>query len=260
MGERDSHRYSVAWLDLLARGSWGGRGVVLRADPLPGSSSPRRAGGLLRGTRAHYPDELVRPARLRVPRGFPAAVLRPSGVRAFNALHWHSAPRRARSRSRPQALAPYFFPLDWVGEWHRLYGAGGLLQYQLVLPHGQEQALERCMELLRRRRAPVYLAVFKRLGEHNGGPLSFPLAGWTLALDLPAAAAGAWSILDELDELVAASGGRVYLTKDARLRHDTVAAMYPHLAEFLAQRERADPEGVLSSDLARRLGLAGAAR
>ncbi|HWX75016.1 MAG TPA: hypothetical protein VNZ05_06905, partial [Solirubrobacteraceae bacterium] len=173
-------------------------------------------------------------------------------------LHWRAAPRS--ERGRPRALTPYFFPLDWVGAWHRMYGAGGLMQYQLVLPHGEEEALVRCVELMSARRLPIYLAVFKQLGEQFGGPLSFPLAGWTLAVDLPAAAAGAEATLAELDELVLASGGRVYLTKDARLRGELLGAMYPRLPEFLAQRERVDPDGMLRSDLARRVGLAGAAR
>src|SRR5437588_788366 len=92
-----------------------------------------------------------------------------------------------------------------------------------------------------------------------GGPLSFPLEGWTLAVDLPAAAPGLGPALDELDELVASAGGRVYLTKDARLRRDVLSAMYPALDRFHAQRARVDPDGVLRSDLARRLGLCGPA-
>jgi decaprenylphospho-beta-D-ribofuranose 2-oxidase len=106
----------------------------------------------------------------------------------------------------------------------------------------------------------VYLAVFKRLGASFGGPLSFPLEGWTLAADLPAAAPGLGVALDELDELVAGCGGRVYLSKDVRLRPDMLRVMYPQLERFQAQRARVDPEGVLRSDLARRLGLCGGRR
>jgi decaprenylphospho-beta-D-ribofuranose 2-oxidase len=254
----ESHRFSVAWLDLLASGAKLGRAVLLRADRLGGEEARGVMGEHRRSSRERFPADLLRRSRLQVPRGFPGAPLRESVVRAFNALHWRRAPRS--ERARPVALTPYFFPLDWVGEWHRLYGAGGLMQYQFVLPDGQEDALVRCLELIRARRLPIYLAVFKRFGEEFGGPLSFPLAGWTLAMDLPAAAAGARAALDELDELVAGCGGRVYLTKDARLRASVLAAMYPRLGEFLAQRERVDPEGILRSDLAQRVGLAGAAR
>lgn len=178
-------------------------------------------------------------------------------MRTFNALRWRATPRR--ERERPLALAPYFFPLDILGEWNRLYGPAGLIQYQFVIPSGEERTLERSFELIRARRLPVYLAVFKRFGPAFGGPLSFPLEGWTLAIDLPAAAPGLRAALDELDELVAEGGGRVYLSKDIRLRRDTLAEMYPRLDHFHAQRARVDPEGILRSDLARRLALCGAA-
>ena len=118
----------------------------------------------------------------------------------------------------------------------------------------------RCFELMRKRRLPVYLAVFKRFGASFGGPLSFPLAGWTLAVDLPAGAPGVRPALDELDEVIAGCGGRVYLTKDVRLRRDVLATMYPQLDRFHVQRAKVDPDGVLASDLSRRLGLCGAAR
>jgi decaprenylphospho-beta-D-ribofuranose 2-oxidase len=193
-----------------------------------------------------------------VPRRFPGALLHPAGVRAFNSLRWRSAPRRQRGHEVP--LAPYFFPLDVLGEWNRLYGRAGLIQYQFVVPLGQEAALMDCFELIRTRRLPVYLAVFKRLGASFGGPLSFPLEGWTLAADLPAAAPGLGAALDELDRLVAGCGGRVYLSKDVRLRPELLRVMYPQLEHFEAQRARVDPEGILRSDLARRLGLSGATR
>ncbi len=254
MSGEERHRYSVAWLDLLAEGTKMGRAIVSRADPLAadGLTPPirrrRRAGAL-------YPEALSRRAVLEVPRGFPGALLRPSSVRAFNALHWSAAPRR--ERGRPFALAPYFFPLDALGRWNRLYGAAGLIQYQFVIPAGAEDALERCFELIRACRLPVYLAVFKRMGAAFGGPLSFPLEGWTLAVDIPAAASGLRAALARLDELVAGAGGRVYLTKDARLSREALNAMYPQLDRFHAQRARVDPHGVLRSDLALRLGLCG---
>jgi decaprenylphospho-beta-D-ribofuranose 2-oxidase len=255
MSGEERHRYSVAWLDLLADGAKMGRAIVSRADPMPAdgltpSARGRRAAG------AGNPGSRARRAVLEIPRGFPGALLRPSSVRAFNALHWSAAPQR--ERARPLALSPYFFPLDVVGRWNRLYGSAGLIQYQFVIPTGAENALGRCFELIRARRLPVYLAVFKRLGAAFGGPLSFPLEGWTLALDIPASAPGLPAALRDLDELVAGVGGRVYLTKDARLGRDALNAMYPQLDHFHAQRARVDPHGVLRSDLASRLGLCGA--
>jgi decaprenylphospho-beta-D-ribofuranose 2-oxidase len=256
MSGAERHRYSVAWLDLLADGSKMGRAIVSRADPLVADRVTPPARGR-RAAASAYPGALSRRPAFEIPRGFPAALLRPASMRAFNALRWRATPRRERGRQL--ALAPYFFPLDALGEWNRLYGPAGLIQYQFVIPSGRETALERCFELVRTRRLPVYLAVFKRFGPAFGGPLSFPLEGWTLAADLPAAAPGLRAALEELDEVVADCGGRVYLTKDVRLRADALLAMYPELDRFHAQRARVDPEGVLRSDLARRLGLCGAA-
>jgi decaprenylphospho-beta-D-ribofuranose 2-oxidase len=249
MAAEDGHRYSVAWLDLLAAGDKSGRAVISRANPLPAASAPPAR----RREDARTLERRVRPSRsLGVPRGVPS-LLSPSRVRELNALRWRRSPRQARAH--PQTLARYFFPLDSLEAWNRLYGPAGLVQYQLVVPDGEEATLMRCFELIRECRLPVYLAVFKRLGNAFGGPLSFPLAGWTLAIDLPAAAPGLHDALDELDERVAGCGGRVYLTKDARMRGDTVRTMYPRLDRFHAQRARVDPDGVLRSDLARRLEL-----
>ncbi len=249
MAAEDGHRYSVAWLDLLASGARYGRAVISRADPLPAQDAPH--GGHREGGRALERRVSPRPA-LGVPRRVPR-LLSSGRVRELNALRWRRSPRR--SRARPQTLARYFFPLDALEDWNRLYGTDGLIQYQFVVPDGQEATLARCFELIRARRLPVYLAVFKRFGAEFGGPLSFPLAGWTLAIDMPARAPGLHAALEKLDELVAACGGRVYLTKDARMRAETVRAMYPRLDRFEEQRARVDPTGVLRSDLARRLEL-----
>jgi decaprenylphospho-beta-D-ribofuranose 2-oxidase len=117
----------------------------------------------------------------------------------------------------------------------------------------------RCVELLNARRIPAYLAVLKRLGAPADGPLSFPIEGWTLALDIPASAPGLRPTLDELDDMVAGHGGRVYLTKDVRLRRELLETMYPQLERFRSERAGVDPDGILRSDLGARLGLCRAA-
>jgi decaprenylphospho-beta-D-ribofuranose 2-oxidase len=129
------------------------------------------------------------------------------------------------------------------------------VQYQLAVPYGAERVLEQVLSELRHTRVPCYLAVLKDFGDANGAPLSFPIAGWTLALDLPRAAPGLEPALDRCDELVAQVGGRVYLSKDARIRADALRAMYPRLDEWRSIRDRADPDGVWRSDLALRTGL-----
>ena len=249
MAARDrDHRFSVAWLDLLAPPDRAGRAIVTHADLLE-----ERAPEPSHRVRARGGRELASEPRVRVPRGFPGALLHPFAVRSLNWLRWRSSPAHARGRA--QAHASYFFPLDGVGAWNRAYGSAGFLQYQLVVPDSEAGVLARSLELLRARELPVYLAVCKRMGEPSGGPLSFPIAGWTLAIDLPAGLPGVRGTLDELDEMIAAAGGRVYLTKDSRMRPQALRSMYPRLEDFLACRARVDPREVLRSDLARRLEL-----
>ncbi|HJS97254.1 MAG TPA: FAD-binding oxidoreductase [Solirubrobacteraceae bacterium] len=227
--------HRVAWLDLLCEQP--GRGVVTRAEHIDAPGA----------------DAAVVGSRATVPRGWPAGALRPATVRAFNAVKYASA--RRTERGRPVPYGRHMFPLDSLDAWPRLYGPRGLHQYQLVVPTGAERVLEFVVERLHRERVPCYLAVLKDFGPDNGAPLSFPLEGWTLALDIPRAAPGVEPLLQVCDRAVADAGGRVYLSKDARLRPEMLGAMYPRLGEWRAARDRVDPERVWCSDLARRTGL-----
>jgi len=241
-------RYRVAWLDLL--GSHPGRGVVTRADHLPAEAAPPDRDG-----HATVPGRATVPARATVPRWWPGLVLRPSAVHAYNELRFRRTPRRRRGRV--ESIGEHMFPLDALTSWPRLYGARGFIQYQLVVPRGAERALQVVIERLRAARIPTYLAVLKDFGDANGAPLSFPIAGWTLALDIPRSVPRLYEVLDGLDDLVAQAGGRVYLSKDSRMRPEALAAMYPRLDEWRAARDRLDPERVWRSDLATRTRLVG---
>jgi len=234
-------RHRVAWLDLL--GHRPGRGVVTRADPLDASDTTAGAGA----------GAATVSARASVPAGWRHTVLRPALVRAFNEVRFRRAPRH--ETGRPVGFGAFSFPLDALDGWPGLYGRAGLVQYQFVVPHGREAALEQVIATLARAAVPCYLAVLKLLGAANASPLSFPLPGFTLALDLPAAAPGLRQALRACDDLVAEAGGRVYLTKDAHLDPATTRAMYPRLDEWRATRNAADPVGLWRSDLGLRTGL-----
>lgn len=259
-----AYRYSVAWVDCLKRGSGLGRGVLTRANhataaELAGSG---RGGGLRERLRpapragshaeglAYGPRQLV-----EVPFTPPARLASRPVVAAFNEMWFRKAPRRRLGEL--QQVAAYFYPLDGVGSWNRLYGPRGFTQYQFTVPFGAEAVVREVIETLADRQMPSLLAVLKRFGPEDPGPLSFPRAGWTLALDLPLDLPGLAAELDRFDELVVESGGAVYLAKDGRLRPELVGAMYPRLAEWQAVRERFDPEGLVRSDLGRRLHLCG---
>jgi decaprenylphospho-beta-D-ribofuranose 2-oxidase len=237
----DGYRYSVAWIDCLAQGSALGRSVLTRGD----HASRAQAGG----------DDPLRfdpRPKLAAPGFVPGGLLRPLTVRAFNELWFRKAPRQ---HTGLESISTFFHPLDGVRDWNRIYGPRGFVQYQFVVPFGAEQMVRETMQVLSAHRSPSFLAVLKRFGPATGHPLSFPSPGWTLALDLPASMPGLSAMLDGFDEQVATAGGRVYLSKDSRLRPDLLAAMYPELPRWRAMRDELDPDGVFRSDLARRLAL-----
>lgn len=238
-GDR-SHRYSVAWLDLSTPGRRA-RGIVQHgnlAAPLGLTEDQRRPA---------YEPKRALPMPPLPGRG----IVRDPVIKAFNLAYW----RRRRQETSMAPLARFLHPLDGAATWPRLYGTGGFLQYQCVVPDGQERTLAALVDAFTKAPATPTLAVLKRLGPEGEGMLSFPLAGWTLAVDLPAHDAEVYLMLDRMDEVVAAAGGRVYLAKDARLRPDVLPAMYPRLREWAEVKQRIDPEGRVRSDLAERLGL-----
>ncbi|MEV5931477.1 FAD-binding oxidoreductase [Streptomyces sp. NPDC052079] len=241
------YRYSVAWIDLLARGRATGRAVLTRGDHAPLDALPR-------GSRVRREPLSFRTSHLPAAPSFvPDGLLSRTTVGLFNELWYRKAPRARIGQL--QRIPAFFHPLDGVPHWNRVYGRGGFVQYQFVVGHGREDSLRRIVRRISQRRCPSFLAVLKRFGEADPGWLSFPVPGWTLALDVPASLPGLGGFLDELDEEVAGAGGRVYLAKDARLRPELLASMYPRLDDFRALRADLDPRGVFTSDLSRRLHL-----
>lgn len=238
------YEYSVAWIDTLAKGRRMGRSVVTRGrfatrDELPAKrqADPLRYHGSIKAS---------------VPDVFPPGLLNLATVAAFNELWYRKAPKRKRDQL--QSIPTFFHPLDAVGNWNRIYGPRGFVQYQFTVPFGQEEAMREALGRLSSFGTASFLAVLKRFGPGNPGMLSYPSPGWTLALDIPVMK-GLASLLDQLDQLVVAAEGRIYLAKDSRVRPEAFEKMYDRLDAFRAVRKELDPDGVFTSDLARRLSL-----
>jgi decaprenylphospho-beta-D-ribofuranose 2-oxidase len=250
VSEDHLHDYSVAWIDLVATGPATGRSVLTRGrfatvDELGAGGRASPAAG--------HPLAYDPKVRLAAPPWVPTGLLNKLSVRAFNELWFRKAP--GHRIDELQSIPAFFHPLDLVRGWNRIYGTRGFLQWQFVVPDEAGDTLRQVVERLSTGGYSSFLAVLKRFGPGNDGPLSFPAAGWTLALDVPAGIAGLGPLLDELDRQVADAGGRVYLAKDSRLDPALLSEMYPRLDEWRAVRSGVDPTGVFTSDLARRLSL-----
>jgi decaprenylphospho-beta-D-ribofuranose 2-oxidase len=246
LAEHDrGYGYTVAWSDSLASGASLGRSVITSGDFAEPADLPPAA----------RPDPFAfRPgARVGAPAGFPPGLINRYTVGLANEAYYRKAPRQRRGEL--QTIGTFFHPLDGIRNWNRVYGPRGFRQYQYVVPFGQEAAVRRSFELISKARAPSFVTVLKRFGEGDPGLLSFPMAGWTLALDFPARTPGLAALLGSLDRLVVEAGGRVYLAKDSRVPADVLDQMYPRLPDFRKLRAELDPDGILASDLSRRLGL-----
>ncbi len=241
----DSYEFSVAWIDLSSTGRSLGRSVLERGRFATIDELGTEA---VDDPLAYRADALA-----TMPITAPGRLLNPLTVRALNEAWYAKSPKKRRGRLL--TIPWYFHPLDMLRHWNRGYGPAGLLQWQIVVPFGAEDVLQRVIAELAATGCASMVNVLKRFGSASGGMLSFPMQGWTLSVDLAAEVTRAASVLDRLDDWVLAAGGRHYLAKDSRMRPETFAAGYPRLAEFDAVRATVDPEHRLRSDLARRLEL-----
>lgn len=223
--------YTLGWIDCLSRGKKLGRGILMSGRFAEKGEAP-----------AHPPAPM---RKLAVPFVLPSWVVGPWSVRAFNTL-WY---RRHVPRVRRGLVSPewFFYPLDFIAHWNRMYGPRGFTQYQCVVPdsagHG---AARRFLELLTSRGGASFLCVIKDCGPEGIGLLSFPTRGISIALDIPIDD-HTQSLVDALNELVIAEGGRIYLAKDALTRPEHFRRMEPRLAEFTRIRRQWDPAGRIRS-------------
>ncbi len=228
-----SFAHTVAWLDLS--GKFLGRGRVGKANYSEKKLATKKAADS---------------ASLTFPKVLEHNFINHYSVRAFNEL-WFRKPLDSGIAS----ISNYMHPLDGVQSWNRMYGKAGFIQYQCVIPDGKEELLVEFLERAKQIRAASFLTVLKRFGEANQAPLSFPIQGWTLAVDFPVGIPGLGAMLADFDQRVASAGGRIYLVKDARVAPELLEVMYPQLSQWQAIRDRMDPTHTWQSDQSRRLTL-----
>lgn len=236
-------QYSVAWIDCLARGENLGRSVVMTAHHVAKADLPLRYTNVLGASRKRAKS---------IPFDFPSFALSPFTIKLFNALFY------ARNANRKPFFSHYdnyFYPLDSIKNWNRMYGKRGFVQYQFVLPSDSSaKGMREILEQISATKRASFLAVLKRFGAESEGLLSFPREGFTLSLDIPMDD-NLLPFLDSLDDVVSHHGGRQYLAKDSRLGANMMPLMYDRLEDFKAIQQHIDPEGRMSSNLSRRLGL-----
>jgi FAD/FMN-containing dehydrogenase len=233
-------KYSVAWLDCLASGDRLGRSIIYLAQHDGNSDTTKE------------PKYKTRRGPT-VPFDTPTLLINKFTMGLFNSAYFNL--KKKGPRQSTAHYDAYFFPLDHIGNWNRLYGAGGFLQYQFVLPSGA--ALEGISQVLSKVSGAgkgSFLSVLKKFGKANANLLSFPQPGYTLTLDFKREKS-LFPLLDGLDEIVLAHGGRIYLAKDARMSESVFKAGYPAWEKFLEIKTRVDPTGVFSSLQSKRIGL-----
>ena len=238
------YRYSVAWIDCLAKGDALGRSILMLGNHATLSE--------LDPQQRTNPFDYQPKRSFNLPCNGPAGLLNRMTIAAFNEFYY-----RRKSAVKENAIADidtFFYPLDSLGNWNRLYGKPGFVQYQCVFPaQVSSQALTELLKLCGQEGWGSFLGVLKRFGPEDG-LLSFPFPGYTLALDI-AVKPGLYAFLDRLDRLVINYGGRVYLAKDIRLTPESFRKMYPRFPQWLEIKSRVDPNNRFTSVLSQRLQL-----
>jgi decaprenylphospho-beta-D-ribofuranose 2-oxidase len=242
-GSDENYVYSVAWFDSLARGEKMGRALLTRGNSASVSDLPKKL--------RKDPLRFNAPQLFTAPPIFPNGLVNKYTITAFNEVWYRKAPTKFGA---VQNITQFFHPLDLVGEWNRVYGSHGFLQYQFMVPFGQEEMFRRSVDKISSSGHVSFLNVLKTFGPGNAAPMSFPSKGWTLTVDIPITP-GLDRLCAELDEMVLNAGGRLYLAKESRTSSDMIEKMYPRIHEWRAVRASVDPDGVFRSDLARRLAL-----
>ena len=218
--EYKHYTYSMAWIDCLQKGDSFGRSILIVGEHATQQDlSPKQATA---------PLQLPKKGKLSIPFNFPSFVLNTFTVKAFNWLYYGKNFKREINNVVP--YEPFFYPLDAILHWNRGYGKSGFVQYQFVLPMDQKDGLVAILQRISDKGWGSFLAVLKVFGEQQS-LISFPMEGYTLALDFPVRK-GLFEFLDELDALVLQYKGRLYLSKDARMKQEIFWDSYPNANKF----------------------------
>ncbi|NTV01989.1 MAG: FAD-binding oxidoreductase [Chlorobiaceae bacterium] len=233
----ESSPYSVAWIDCISGGESLGRSLLMTGDHAPEGE----------------PEKGSRTSRIDLPVDLPSALLNRYSIKAFNTLYYHRI--RAKSVVSRLYYEPFFYPLDSIGGWNRMYGSNGFTQYQFVVPkEGGYPAMDAILKEIVASGRGSFLAVLKAFGRRNANLLSFPVEGFTLALDFKVEKE-LFPLLDRLDAMVLGYGGRLYLTKDSRMSAESFRRGYPDWERFQAVREAYGAKGRFISQQSKRVGL-----
>ncbi len=234
--------YSVAWIDCLARGRDAGRSILLLGEHAEVEQ--------LSDSQRHEKLRVKSKLTASVPIELPVSLLNRLSIKLFNEVYY----RTQRPGRRIVQYDNYFFPLDAVQNWNRIYGRRGFVQYQCVVGGDDSRdALQRILNFVLETGQGSFLAVLKKLGPANRY-MSFPMEGYTITLDFPAQPELLGS-LDKLDAILAEHRGRVYLAKDARAPRELVERGYPEIEAFRKLRQSIDPKQKIRSALSERLAL-----
>lgn len=238
---RESTTYSITWIDSTARGKNFGRGVVILGEHTPAAILPA-------GTNPRPMSHKKPPS---VFFSLPRFALSAPAFKIFNTTYYHTHP----SGKSLVSYDPFFYPLDRISNWNRIYGRWGFMEYQCVVPkNGGAEAIRHVLETAAKSGCPSFLIGLKTFGKLNDNLLSFPMEGYTLALNFPVREE-AFSLFASLDQIVIRAGGRIYLAKDARMSKAVFDASYPRAEEFRKYKRQIDSENKFRSLQSIRLGL-----
>ena len=243
INSQDNYQYIVAWVDSLSKKN---RGVLtvgnhaIESDLLKNGSSENLLS---------YHSKSIASA----PPFLPFSLLNKFTVKAFNEVWFRKTPRIKEDEIK--SISNFFHPLDGVKNWNKFYGLKGFIQYQFVVPEKEYMTIFEILEITKKINTPSFLTVLKKFGPGNRAFLSFPIKGWTLAIDFPLSLKNLNQTLLKLDEKVLSAGGRIYLAKDSRQSSEMFNSTYPRLNEWKEVKSKMDPKNIFCSDLSKRLNI-----